>query len=195
MKPRKKFRAMSALRRFGDRFFARVVAIDRRLWPGIFFTFVSLYVIAVVLEAVTYSESARLFPIVVGIPLLIIIGLKLVLLAAGNRLDLESIALFDFDDEFEGVIRRQVEPAVRYRREFAMLLWLVALSALVWAFGFLLSLLVFVLSFILVYERDPVRAVVTAALTYGIVYFFFVELLGAAVYRGAYPIDLPVIPT
>lgn len=186
---------MSAPRRFGDQVFARVVDIDRRLWPGIFFGVVGLYVLAVVYEATGYSEDARLFPIVIGLPLLGMILLKLGLLAFEDRLGLESVALFDLDDEFKGIIRREVDPAVRYRREFAMLLWLVALSFLVWAVGFLLSLLLFVLSFILVYERDPLRAVVTAVATYGIVYLFFVELLGAAVYRGAYPIDLPVIPT
>lgn len=186
---------MAASRRSVDDAFAWLVGIDKRLWPAIFFGVVGLYTIAVIYEASGYSAAARLFPIVIGVPFMGLIFAKLALLALSDRFSLDSLSVFDIDSKLGDVMAMEVEPVVRYRREFSMLLWLAALSVMLWAIGFLITLLGFVLAFVTIYERDPVRGAITAGVTYGIVYFFFVELLGATIYRGAYPINLPVIPT
>lgn len=182
---------MAAQARYVDPIFDRIVAVDARVWPGVFFGAVGLYTLAVVLKATEYSEAARLFPLVIGVPFLGMIVVKLALVALADRELFAASELFDFDEEFEPVFASDVPPGVRYRREAVMMLWLVALSAFLWAFGFLATLLAFLFVFVSVYERDPVRAAVASLVTTGFVYFFFIELLGAVVYAGAVTLGLP----
>ncbi|MGQ4556532.1 tripartite tricarboxylate transporter TctB family protein [Halobellus sp. GM3] len=181
---------MAITSEFGDPIFERLSSIDGRLWSGIFFGVLGLYTLAVVVEATTYSSDARLFPLIVGIPFLGLIVLKLVMMAASDRIRLGSFNAIELDTQVESVTGVDVSPAVRYRREFAMILWITALSALLWAFGFLFALFVFLFSFVLLYERDLVRAVLIAAGTFVFVYLFFIRLLGANIYEGAYPIGV-----
>ncbi|WP_144904730.1 tripartite tricarboxylate transporter TctB family protein [Halobellus captivus] len=171
-----------------DPIFERLSSVDSRLWSGIFFGILGLYTLAVVLEARTYSSDARLFPLIVGVPFLGLVVLKLVLMAASGRLSLGSFEVIDLADGMGETAAVDVTPAVRYRREFAMILWIVVLSALLWAFGFLFALLVFLFSFVLLYERKPIRAALVGVGTFSFVYVFFIRLLGANIYEGAYPI-------
>lgn len=182
---------MSVTRRSVDRVFARFADVDSRLWAGIFFGFIGLYTLAVVIESLSYSSAARLFPLVVGIPFLGLIALKLVLIVLRDRTLFESMAVFDFGEELEQTSGTEVDPAVRYRREFVMILWLVGLSAFLWAFGFYPALVVFLFTFVTIYERNLVRGTLVTIGTFGFVYLFFTVLLGAILYEGAYTIVLP----
>lgn len=184
---------MSATRRSLDLAFERLAAVDSRLWAGVFFGVVGLYTLAVVIEVTSYSSDARLFPLLVGIPLLGLIAMKLALLLVGDRLHLESMELFDIDEDLGGAVGADVAPGIRYRREFVMILWLVGLSAFLWAFGFLPALLVFLLTFVVTYERSLARAAVVALGTFAFVYLFFIRLLGATIYGGVFTIGIPGI--
>lgn len=186
---------MSVARRRIDAAFERLAGVDSRFWSGLFFGLIGLYTLAVVLEATTYGSAARLFPIVVGVPFLGLVALKLLLLAAGDRLDLESTELFEVRERFEHSDEVDVPAAVRYRRELEMALWLAGLTLVLWAVGFLLALVVFLFTFIAVYERDLLRAGLAAGATYAFVYGFFVELLGASVYGGVVALGIPGFTT
>lgn len=176
---------MSGSRRYVDRTFEVLVDVDDRLWPGIFFGGVGLYTLAVVFKSLGYSPDARLFPLVIGVPFLGLVVLQLALLLFEDRLDLESATIFDLEDRFDVVSTEDVEPAIRYRREFGMFVWLAGVTVLLWAVGFLPTLAAFLFSFVWYYERDLVRAAIVTAITYGFVYGFFIRLLGAPIYRGA----------
>ena len=182
---------MSVSRRSVDRIFARFADVDSRLWAGIFFGILGLYTLAVVVESLSYSSAAQLFPLVIGVPFLGLIALKLVLLVLRDRALFESMSVFDFDEELEQISETEIAPAVRYRREFVMILWLVGLSALLWAFGFYPALVVFLFTFVTIYEHNLVRGALVTLGTFGFVYLFFTVLLGAILYEGAYTIVLP----
>lgn len=182
---------MAAQPRFFDRVFDGLVTVDSRVWPGIFFGVIGLYTFAVVLQSTSYSEAARLFPIVIGVPLLGLIALKLLMTVFDDRNWFASTELFDFDDRFDHVGVAAVEAAVRYQREAEMIIWLVGLSVFLWVFGFILTLIVFLFTFVFIYERDVLRAAIVSAVTVGFVYFFFIRLLGASVYTGAINLGLP----
>lgn len=182
---------MVAQPRTVDRAFDRLVDVDSRVWPGIYFGSIGLYTLAVVIEATGYSESARLFPLVIGVPFLGMIVLKLALIALEDRELFASSELFDFEDRFDVVVGAEVEPRIRIQREATMMLWLAGLSLFLWAFGFILTLIVFLFVFVYVYERGLLRAIVASLVTVGFVYFFFIRLLGATVYTGAVTLGLP----
>lgn len=182
---------MPVTRRAVDQVFDRLASFDGRLWAGLFFGVLGLYTLALIYEATGYSSDARLFPLIVGVPFLGLVVVKLALLLLQDRLQISSKELFDFDEEFSQATGGDVSPGLRYHREFVMILWLVGLSALLWAFGFLPALLVFIFTFVELYERKPVRAAAIAVGTYAFVYLFFIRLLGATIYGGAYPIGIP----
>lgn len=172
-----------------DRGFDRLAAIEGRYLAIGFFAILLVYTAALVLEAVDYSEAARLFPLIVGIPLVVMLLANILLLAMGDRVDLQVVGFFDAMGEIDTVSTRDAVPqAERYRREVTMILWVGAFVLLTWLVGNLAAIFVFVFAFIAVHERAPARAFFIAAVTIGFIYLLFVRLLGATLWRGVFPI-------
>lgn len=165
---------------------------DTKYWPILFYGILLAYVVRVVYESLGFSDKARLFPLIVGSLLLVMLTLKISLLLLPERYTPQITGIFDpITTEFEGAATTDVDKSTRYRKEFAMILWLVALFPIIWIFGFLKSLTLFVFLFVYVYERDFVRALFVTALSAVLVYALFVELLNAQLYRGI--VRLPIV--
>lgn len=172
-----------------DRGFERVAAVDGRYPAMAFFGALLVYTLALVVQAVGYSDAARLFPLIVGVPLVVMLVANLVLLALGDRIDLRLVGFFDAVGEIDAVAAASpVDDAERYRREFSMLVWVGALIGLTWLVGNLAAVAVFVATFVYVYERDLPRALLVAGLTFGFIYLLFVVVLDASLYRGVVPL-------
>lgn len=166
------------------RTFETLSEIDGRYWATVFFAGIFGYVLLQVLTALGYSPPARLFPILVGVPVLVMTAVKVLQLLAGDRLGIQVTDLFEDVGQMEFEESETVTPAVRYRREFSMFLWTFALITLIWVIGILPALAVFVFVFIYAHERNLARAVAAMLVTYGFVYLLFIQLLGAVLYEG-----------
>lgn len=166
-----------------DRIFVFIENTDGRYWAVAFFLGLIAYTGLLVIEALTYSDAAQLFPLIIGVPLLGLIVLDIVLVLYGDRIGIESDDLFEeaifLDDEGEAH-----NLADQYRREFEMVLWTAVSVALIWLVGHIIALGVFVFVFIYTYERDLKRAVLATAITFGFVYLLFIVLLEANLASG-----------
>lgn len=169
--------------------FERLAAIEGRYLAITFFGVLLVYTLALVTQAVGYSEAARLFPLIVGIPLVVMLIANILLLALEERIDLRLVGFFDAMSEIDAVsAEAEVDQAERYRREFSMVLWIGALISLSWLFGNLVAVAVFVFAFVYAYERAPLRALFVTVLTFGFIYLLFVQVLGAILWRGVIPL-------
>jgi hypothetical protein len=168
-----------------ERAFGKISGVDGRYWAALFFGLILLYVALLVVEALGYSSDPRLFPLVVGVPLLVLIAGQIVLLVFRDQLGIESVDLFESIQELEGSDdKHDMDPVERTRREFEMVVWSLISFGVIWLFGHLIALVIFVFGFIYVYERDLKRALLATAVTFGFVYLLFVYILGASLWSG-----------
>lgn len=168
-----------------ERVFRKISGVDGRYWAALFFGLILAYVALLVTEALGYSSDPRLFPLVVGVPLLVLIAGQIVLLVFGDRFGIESVDLFENIQELEGSDEgSDMDPVERTRREFEMVVWSLLSFGVIWLFGHLVALVVFVFGFIYVYERSLKRALLATAVTFGFVYLLFVYILGASLWSG-----------
>lgn len=177
-----------------ERHFDFLTEIDTRYLKATFFAVIFSYTLLLVLEALGYSSDARLFPLVVGGPLLGLTALKLLQLLFEDRFRMDVTDLIDIGDMDAVADEENRDPALTYQRQFTMILWTAGVVALIWLFGHLIALAVFVFAFIYVYERSLRRAIVATALTYAFVHLLFIELLGASLWGGILVIGGAAIP-
>lgn len=175
--------------RLVDRGFQRLADLESRYLAVAFFATLLLYTLALVSQALGYSEAARLFPLIVGVPLVGMLVAYILLLLLQDRVDVRTVGFFDDVGDFEAGPRGfEGEQSDRYRREFGMVLWIGALVVLTWLVGNLVAVAVFVFAFVHVHERAPLRALLVAGLTFGFIYLLFVRVLGATLWRGVIPL-------
>lgn len=174
-----------------ERPFEALAEVDGRYRSAAFFLGVGAYVLLQVVTALGYRPTVRLFPLVIGVPLLGLIAAKLVLLLFGDRLGIRMADLFEDVAQMEFDEIEEIPDAVRYRREFEVVLWTTGLIVLVWLVGIMPAIAVFVFSFIFAYERSLPRALFAMLLTYGFVYVLFIQILDAVLYEGVYAIRIP----
>lgn len=172
-----------------DRGFERLAALDGRYPAMAFFAVLLVYTLALVWQAVGYSDAARLFPLIVGVPLVGMLVVNLLLLAFQDRVDLRLVGFFDAVGDIDAVsAEAEVDQAERYWREFSMVGWVAGLVGLTWLVGNLAAVAGFVFAFVAVYERSLARALLVSAVTFGFIYLLFVVVLDAALYRGIIPL-------
>lgn len=170
----------------GERLFRLIQGIEGRYWTTVFFLALFGYTLLLVVEALGYSGPARLFPLVVGVPLLGLIVVKVAVTLFGDRLGIRSVDLFEDiqdldsgDEELDAAAERQ-----QYRRELETALWVAFAIVTIALFGHLFGLVIFVFGFVYAYERDLLRAGVATAVTFLFVYILFKAILGASLHEG-----------
>lgn len=175
--------------RLADRGFERLADVDERYLATLFFLGLLAYILALIYESLGYSADARLFPLIVGVPLAILLVAKVLLLLLQDRLDLHVVGLFEDVGDLNIASTREVgDKSVQYRREFSMILWIGGLLLLIYLFGNLAAVPIFIFAFIFAYERDLLRAAIAAIVTFAFIYLLFVQILDATLWRGIVPI-------
>lgn len=167
-------------------------SVDDRQWEILFFLLILGYSVLLVYEAWGYGPDARLFPLMVGIPLVGMLVVKIGLLLFADRIDLSENDMFgsvtsdldDSEDIAESEETSKFDTLVRYRREYEMVGWTFVLIGLIWLLGFRLSMLVFIPVFIYRYERAPKRAVGVTIFTWIATDLIFVRLLSVTFWEG-----------
>jgi len=151
--------------------------IPRRFREALFILLLGGYVTIIVSTATGYSQNARRFPLVIGVPLLGLILLKIVILVGGDRLSLPATGLVSDMVDLDTGGDDDLASWSRRRREVEMTAWIGLFVVLVWALGFQIGGILFTASFVFRYERDLKRALLAAGVTYAIVFLLFIQLL------------------
>lgn len=159
-------------------------AVEGNRYRVLFFSVAAAYVFATLRQAIGYGATARLFPLVVSVPLC---ALLLVELAAayGDRQDRAEGPFAAVLVETHSRPTPAESDAVRYRRTAASFGWLGGLVAAVWLVGPLPATLAYVPAFVRAHGGSRRRAAVTAIATGGALYVLFVALLSTPLVGGA----------
>jgi hypothetical protein len=149
-----------------------------------------IYVITHVVLARDWSWENKLFPYLVGFPMIVLIVVNLVLVkypsirerftATEKPTNKITEALSSSVDESETVTER----AARHKAELGIVLWTISLPIAVYLLGFAWSLPPYVFVFILFYLRDLKAAITGTVLFTAFSYVVFLVLLNLRVYHG-----------
>lgn len=168
-----------------DRLAEAAADVDATYYESAFYGVVLAYVLAVVAAATGYGADARLFPLLVGVALVILLVGKLVATASESVEFAVAGLLADVFDGLDGYeAGERPDDAERYRRDATMLGWLVALLVLVWLLGFYPAALVYVTGFVYQQEGDLRRALALGVGTTVCLYALFIGVLSASTYGG-----------
>lgn len=163
-----------------------IEAVPRRYWQSLFFAGLLCYNLALVYQATQFSGEAGLFPLIIGVPLVGLICLKI----------LFTLVLRDRVEGFGGltgnIMAEQAElvgdvlggDRVNVHRELESVVWVCLLFLIIWLAGFLYGLTVFILGFVLVKERNLLRAAIVTGSSMLSIYLLFVELLSIRLWSG-----------
>lgn len=166
-----------------------VPSVPERFKPVAAAVAVFLFVLGAVLQALTFSELARLVPLVVGTPVLILAGLQVfreIRTATGRNKPDEATRV--------DTTRGMPEDAGNAERlEGGGLAWVAAASVAVLSFGLVWGLTLFVVIFLRLHGRESwvMIASITIPLMVGL-YFAFSVLLSIRLFEGLLmPVVLP----
>jgi hypothetical protein len=152
-------------------------------YEQVFFVFVLGYVSLMMWDARTYRPAVALFPVLVGVVVIAFLILQLLSPVLPDRLTEYTGGLIETDEE-ELDLGTETDRGDRMTREAAAVVWVVALLAIVYLFGFLAAPTFFVFAFVYYNERSlrlaSFATVLTTVLTYGL----FVLILDVRLFEG-----------
>lgn len=157
--------------------------IETTFFLTVFYFLIFLYVLSTVVTAIKYSPSARLFPLLIGIPLLILLITKLILvLFVSPRTD----SIGPFSHVYDTLLDPDTnQPAENQQKDEALtLLWIAIAFLLIWLTGFYLGGFIFITTFIYSTERSLSRALLTSSITTLGLFGLFEQILSAPTYQG-----------
>jgi len=135
-----------------------------------------------------YNPLARLVPLVVGIPALIMSAIQFLLDlrdAFRGESTMRKTAAVKEATKTEKPKKEELSPQEIRRRELMAVGWILALFALIMFFGFHIAIAAFVLLFMRLYGRESWRlSLGVAALCWAFVYIVFIIILGSNLYQG-----------
>lgn len=159
-----------------------------------------VYIASHLALATDWSWENKLFPYLVGIPLIALIVLNIVLVKFPSIRD-----TFTPDSDTESRMAEALSSstdnarsrAERHKTEAEMVVWTVALPVAVYLFGFAYSLPTYVFLFTLYHTRNLKKAAIGAGLFTAFSYVVFMVLLNLRMYHGVVglPNILEYVPT
>lgn len=124
--------------------------------PGAIFTLIILLMaFGLVITARQWQYQARLFPWVIGIPTLLLCFLQLGLDLFQGKREGDTAGMMDLP------VDRGVPVAVVVKRAFNIFGWIFGLYASIWLIGFVISVPLFVLLYLLIQARESWKVAVT----------------------------------
>lgn len=154
---------------------------------GIFFIIVLLVTtLLMTIMSFRYSNVSRQIPFIIGIGTFALLGL-LLFMEFSTKV---SIWFSKFDDHS---IIPELDKAKRdsnkkvWKKEISLVFWLAGLSAAIYFVGFSLTMPLFLLLFMKIKSKEGwALSIVIAAVTSGLLYFMFFEILRVPAYHGLF---------
>ena len=152
-----------------------------------FFLLVLGYISLMMWDARTYGPTVRLFPVLIGIPLIALLIVQIVYPMLPDRLQVSASGLVErATDQGKGPeVELTLKRSVRMPREAGMILWVLILYIIMYFFGILAGLTLFVFAFIYYYERDIKLALGVMFLNLILSYGLFVQILQIRLFPGS----------
>lgn len=178
----------------------RLASVDREWYQVVFYGFLLVWLVYLLLQTLDWEWGDKLFPYMVGVPTIILIGIRLFKVLDPERYerwlpesfkgDGESEVMSQLQERFGGAL---AEELVRDRSErlgvgFQMVIWTTALVVLMWFIGFANALIVWVFAFTIRFFGSVKQAVGVTAVFFLAVYLFFIFILGVIPWDGTLPI-------
>lgn len=178
----------------------RVLTLEGDILDRVFAILLFLFFGVLLATTPQYSPDSRLFPIVIGVPTIILLSV-LILAQFSERFGAlvgryASSDLFGLDDRFAGDLadaNGEGEPLDARRKRLVILaLWMCLLFALVVVIGFIPATVVFLLAFYRVFaDVGWPRTIGYTVVFTAIVVFVFDFVMGTRLYEGLLGIRLP----
>ena len=140
---------------------------------AIFSFVIVIFFIVFVSQAQGWRPQARLYPLAIGIPMLILAIVQLIL-------DLKGVETKKRDDatpvDFQ--FAQQIDPAIARRRAVRMFMWLFGFFVGIWLLGFSVTIPLMVFTYLKLQSNESWRiSIVLTAVAWAFFYFLFVKLL------------------
>ena len=159
---------------------------DRTLFTlGVF-----ILVLAFLVLSLDYRPRARLVPVIIAVPTLLLTLLQLLIdmiPAVGRRFSfLQDYDLFGIDTSRAAEPSEESRPSSSiYRRELNFAAWLLLLMALIYFLGYLVAIPLFLISFMRLRSSESWRMTLSiTAVTWTFVYVVFIVVMGAPLHEG-----------
>lgn len=182
-----------------------VLSISHEQFDRIFALLFLAFVGVLLVDTPQYSSTGQLFPLVIGVPTLLLLGFLLIT-QVSTRVDrlaskYAGAELFEVDevvDEFEDAATTTTEQRTRQEERFDVLvicLWTLAFFGVILLIGFLPGTLVFLIAYYRIQADQSVpRTLLFSLLMWLFVIVIFDVVLNTPFYTGVFDVQLP-LPT
>lgn len=162
----------------------RLYPVSSETLQTVFYVLLFGWTVWLLVQASEWEWDDRIFPYLIGLPLCLLVGAKILKL----RTEI-SMPLQPSDDETESIIETATDESarpvgVKQRYELTMLAWVVAFPVASYYFGFLLVVPVYLCSFLWYFQRDLKLAIAVSVVGSVGLYLLFVVLLDVSVWEG-----------
>ena len=159
------------------------VSIGRLIFVGL----LVIFTLVMVLTSFSYFPKARLVPLVVGIPTLILAILAIIGEAYPKLLRSLDVNLKNFNgwDQDQEARLEELREMQFGRRVLIQFIWLIGFIILIYLVGFLIGIAVFAILFLKVYGKVGwIKTLAIAAGTWGFIFFMFETFMKVALFKG-----------
>ncbi len=141
--------------------------------PQAIFSFVFvIFFIVFVYQALEWRMQARLYPMAIGIPMLVLAVIQLILDLKGVERKQTDAAPVDFQ------FAQTVDPVIARKRTFNIFGWLFGFFIGIWLLGFSITIPLMVFSYIKIQSKENwTISIILTAFAWVFFYFLFVKLL------------------
>jgi hypothetical protein len=161
--------------------------IPERRFEAVFLLSLLSYSLVMVFELERYSSDARLFPLLVGIPLVLMLIVQILLLVLPDKFTPSSGGVFsDMTSSFNEDTDEQasITRGVKIQRETTMVFWIISAILMIWLFGMVVSIPIFVFAFKFVYSKNLLSSTIVAGVVYALIDIIFIRLLNFIFWEG-----------
>lgn len=178
----------------------RILTIGTRYFDRLFTGLLLVFFGVLIVLTPQYDPGTRLFPLVIGVPSLLLVGILLLALVSSRVSAVLSrftaADMFGFEEQFSDETGdRSAEDTLLARRKrlLSISLWMFFLFALVLLVGFLPATVVFLLGFYLLYtdcgwKRSTIYTIIFTLMIVAI----FGVIMDMRFYSGVLGIDIPI---
>jgi hypothetical protein len=161
--------------------------IPERRFEAVFLLSLLSYSLVMVFELERYSSDARLFPLLVGIPLVLMLIVQILLLVLPDKFTPSSGGVFSdmtssFNEDTDG--QASITRGVKIQRETTMVFWIISAILMIWLFGMVVSIPIFVFAFKFVYSKNLLSSTIVAGVVYALIDIIFIRLLNFIFWEG-----------
>jgi len=160
----------------------------------IIFSFLLLLMFLIfVIIAISYDRQTRMFPLVIGVPgliLCVILFSSYYILAVSKRLNTikqkEFFKIHDIEKQ-EDIEKKKKELKKISFKELNIIIWIIGLLITVYILGFIITIPLFIFLFLKFREKENlIISILFSTVSWAVIYIMFILILKAQLYGGIF---------